>query len=68
MEKTYDNKRDCKFCHGDINPRKNKYKFWFNDNDFGISEGNSISDAFKCFILCGFDFDDVENIEIEEIN
>ena len=43
-----------------------KYRFWFDDEHYGISVGNSINDAFQYFLNFGFDYTDVEKVEVEE--
>jgi len=44
-----------------------RYRFWFNDTNYGISKGYTIQEAFKFFLDFGFDYLDVIKIDIEEI-
>ena len=48
-----------------FNKSINKYRFWFDDTHYGVSEGHTLDEAFQFFINYGFDYTDVVRIEIE---
>lgn len=43
-----------------------RYRFWFDDVNYGISKGSTPKDAFEYFLNKGFDYTDVIDIEIEQ--
>ena len=44
-----------------------RYRFWFDDTNFGIGIGNNAIEAFKFFKDLGFDEDDIIKFEFEVV-
>lgn len=44
-----------------------KYRFWFDEFNYGVSFGNNVLEAFLFFLSRGFVYDDVIQIDVEDI-